>query len=263
MIKFLKLALFIFFLQNFEGAYSQTNNDSTINSSLNDTISGGGDESVEKTAIDTDDIYNPVSDTAIPRSSEIRQVSQRNINAYLKNPDYAYANDPDYWREKAPVKPGYISKFIDSRALQWVIFLIIGSVLLYGIYRLAKEGNFIWFFRRRNQIVSQEGYLSPSGKIDYDGSILSCQNEGDYRQAVRFMYLKAIETIRQYSIISIRNSSTNAEISRSFLGNPYATDFRYLANAYEYIYYGEFVPSGDLYIQLKKKFDDFQQKLSV
>jgi hypothetical protein len=237
MIKHLSLIFFVFFIQRIETCYAQSGEDSVLKIELNDS-----------------------SGKNFPYYT-FREVSQRQVNSYSKNPDYAYANDPEYWRREAPSNPGIIAKLFSSRLFQWLIFILFAGILLYGIYQLAKENNLRWFKRK----VKQHDYTGEisafNEEIDYDALIQKYQSEENYRLAVRYMYLRLIRTIREKGEVHIRDSSTNAEIVRAFATLPGGDDFRYLATAYEYIYYGEFIPQQDLFNRLKNRFEDFQQTL--
>jgi hypothetical protein len=54
---------------------------------------------------------------------------------------------------------------------------------------------------------------------------------------------------------------TNAEIGRAFGQHPLASQFHYLATAYEYIFFGDFNVNREKFDILKTKFETFQQKL--
>ncbi|HTB25887.1 MAG TPA: DUF4129 domain-containing protein [Puia sp.] len=236
MIKHLYLIFFILFIQGIETGYSQSAEDTVSKIELNDS-SGN---------------YFSYS---------FREVSQRQVNSYLKNPDYAYANEPDYWRQESPPNPGIFTKLFGSRLFQWIIFILFAGIFLYGIYQLAKENNLRWLKRRSIQNNSSKEVSVFNEETDYDVLIHKYQLEENYRLAVRFMYLRLIRTIRDRGNIQIRDSSTNAEIAHAFATHPGGDDFRYLATAYEYIYYGEFIPQKDLFNRLKNRFEDFQQTL--
>lgn len=237
MIKHLLFIFFIFFIQGIETGYAQSGEDTVLKIELNDS-SGK---------------YFP--------SYSFREVSRREVNSYLKNPNYAYANEPEYWRREAPPKPGIFTKLFGSRLFQWIIFILLAGIFLYGIYQLAKENNHRWLKQKSKQNDSAKEVSVFNEEIDYDVLIHKYQLEENYRLAVRFMYLKLIRTIRDKGEIQIRDSSTNAEITHAFATHPGGDDFRYLATAYEYIYYGEFIPQRDLFNSLKSRFEDFQQTL--
>jgi hypothetical protein len=99
-------------------------------------------------------------------------------------------------------------------------------------------------------------------KIDFDEAIDRSQAEGNYRMAIRFLYLRLIDILRDKGGIAFRGSSTNAEITRALGKHPQARNFRWLATAYEYAFYGGFQPNQELYERLKMEFENFQKIIS-
>lgn len=241
------LGFFVFFFQPvMEPAFAQS----------------GGD-SVETAGISSDSLSMQVSDNGYLSSVSIREVPKKQVDSYLKNPDYAYANDPEYWKKQTPQEPGTFLRFLFSAPVRWIFFFGMIGIILFGIYQLARENNFRWLTRegKKNNFATDE-QLSDE-KMDYDQAIHRYQAEGNYRMAVRYMYLRLIRTAREKSGISFRDSSTNAEITRAFGNHPQAGEFRFLATAYEYIFYGGFLPEPELFNLLKNKFEVFQQTLTV
>jgi hypothetical protein len=263
MIKYLFLIHFVIFLQGIEKGYSQTGNDSIVLNEMKDSVAIGAADSVGTQEKNSDNSPIPLTDTAVLQTNPTREVSQRQLNSYLKNPDYAYANDPEYWRKEAPQKPGAISKFVFSRPFKWIVFILIIVIVLYGVYQLAKENNFKWLTRDERKKESREVKLKLDEDVDFEAAIRKYEQEGNYPLAIRYMYLKLLKSIREKGQIPIRDSSTNADITRALGNQPGADDFRYLATAYEYIFYGDFIPQEELFKKLAKKFEDFQQTISI
>ena len=220
-------------------------------------------DSAASLEINADRLNQPVTDSGYLSTETIREVPRETFHSYLNNPDYAYANDPAYWNKEAPQKPGIFFRILSGGLLKRIIllgFIVIGLV---GIYRLAIENQFDWLIRKSKKIFSEPDEQAPVEEMDYEAAIQKYQSEGNYRQAVRFLYLRLIRTAREKSGLSICGSSTNAEIALAFDLHPKAGAFRYLATAYEYIYYGSFHPNQEMFDMLKSKFDDFQQTLSL
>jgi hypothetical protein len=73
--------------------------------------------------------------------------------------------------------------------------------------------------------------------------------------------LKVIRELSEKKPEEFQLSATNADMMRVFQEPEQAGDFRFLARAYEYIYYGGFVPSREQFDLLQDKFDLFHKKL--
>jgi hypothetical protein len=258
MFKYL-FCLTFFFLYNACAVLAQTETDSSSASA--DTVSVSGD-SVQQ-AGSSDSLYQPVSDSGFLLNYAIRKVPERTVRGYLQDPDYAYANDPEYWKKTAPPQPGIFSRFLNSKPFRWFIFLSVIAIVLYGIFQLARENNFTWLSRKGKGVHSASPENLPEKEMHFDDAVLKYQSEGNYRLAIRYLYLRLLHAVRTAGGIQIRDSSTNAEIARAFGNHEQAGEFRYLATAYEYIFYGEFIPGEELYHALKNRFEHFQQTIAA
>jgi len=146
----------------------------------------------------------------------------------------------------------------------WRTFLaILAGVILYGIYQLAKENNFRLLLRKSNTTTEIRNELLTEERIDFDEAIRRSQAEENYRMAVRYLYLRLIGILREKGGISFRHSSTNAEIALAMGTHPQATQFRWLATAYEHIFYGGFLLNQETYDSLKMEFERLQKTLFV
>jgi hypothetical protein len=204
-----------------------------------------------------------LTDTGNITGGSIRNVPQKEIDRWVKNPAFAYANDPAYWKPEPPRPPGPLFRFLNSRLFGWTILFIIVAVVFYGFYLLAKENSFSWVTRKSERTVSENGEPPKNADMDFEFLIRKFQEEGNYRMAVRYMYLRLIQTVMKNQETAIRNSFTNGEIIRALGSHPQALEFRRLFTAYEYIFYGSYIPERELFDLLKIKFENLQQNLSV
>ncbi len=251
--------LMIILLTSRESVRSQSNSDSITSGS--DSLQTIGYSSVSEDE-NSDSLLLPVSDSIYMPVEKMREVPEKQLSKYLNDATYAYANDPEYWKKQAPPKPGKINQFLNSPVFRWMIFLGIMGVVSFGINQLARENNFTWFSRNKKQDNTLSPEFATAEETDFESAIRKYHTEGNYRMAVRYLYLRLIYTAREKGKVSFRDSSTNSEIAIAFENYVYAGDFRYLARAYEYIYYGDFKPQADLFDMLKNKFEVFQQKIS-
>jgi hypothetical protein len=276
MYKFFFRILFIFLVSSPGTVFSQARTDSSVrredsvsvqsdSSSLVVDSSGvTGDRAV--TYVSDDSQYMPVKDSSYLNTYALREVSQSKVNRWLADRDYEYANDPEYWKkEKSQNNPGASSfwNFLRNKVFQWILFLGVITVIVYGIFLLARENNFRWFSRRSEQPQEEEPDSLLRGPVNYDDLIRKYQAEGNYQVAIRYLFLRLIHSAADKNIIQIRDSTTNTEIGRAFGQHPLASQYRYLATAYEYIYFGDFNLNKEIFDSLKMKFEVFQEKISA
>ena len=192
----------------------------------------------------------------------VRQVQDQKVKDYQRQPDFAYANDSDYWKKDAPPEqPGWFLKMLLRGITRWTILILFLLVIAYGIYWLAKENSFPLMRRRRKkEPETGTAALTEYESIgDLDKAISRFTEEGDFRMAVRYMYIRLIRIAFEKNSIPFKSSSTNSEIVKAFGDPQQSRDFRLLATAYEYIFYGGFVPAREQFDVLQQKFSAFHQ----
>ncbi len=197
---------------------------------------------------------------------DLRQVPDSIIKAYQRDPNFAYANDPAYWKELPPPEPDLFDKLIDflfSKLARTCIFIIFLLLIVYAVYRLARENSFNWFSREmsRNQKEGEVADQEEQAPMDLDEAIRRASEEENFSLAIRYMYLKAIRKIFEKKDIPVRTTSTNAEMAAAFQDPQLAKEFRWLATAYEYVFYGGFVPGPEQFGYLQEKFNAFNQTM--
>ena len=131
-------------------------------------------------------------DTLVSFPGNIRRVSKKQADRYKNNPDYAYANDPEYWLQEPFHEPGLIFRILNSRATFWIFLFIIAVLILYGVYQLALENNFTLLISARRQKTENTEPALTAEKVNFDEVIRLNQAEGNYRMATRFLYLRLI-----------------------------------------------------------------------
>jgi hypothetical protein len=255
---------FLFLSQLFvEKAFSQNEGDSTQNTIGADSSKSDAGDSVETMEINPYSLYRLTSRSGHRSDNPAREVDSQQVRSYGLNPDYAYSNDPDYWKKQPAQKPGKLGGVFNSQWTKWFLYSLMAGLVLFGIFQLARENNFTWLSRRNKTI--DPGLVAPvkEEETDFTAAVQKYQADGNYRMAVRFLYLRVLRDMSEKTGIQIRDSSTNAEIAQSFGELTSARDFRFLYRAYEYIFYGDFTPSADLYHSLRNKFEDFQKSLTA
>ena len=268
-------SILLIFLVSAGAVYSQVPTDSAgsgdsvsaqsgSSSPVTDTSGVAGDGTVTYTSDDS--LYKPVEDSSYTSSFAPREVPQSKVNKYLADRDYEFANDPEYWKKDKTqdnTGPSLFTRLLRNKIFQWALFLVVIAVVMYGIFQLARENNFTWYNRRSKQSQETEPDSVLQGSRNYDEAIRKYQAEGNYRFAIRYLFLRLIHTAADKNIIQIKDSATNSEIGRAFGQHPLASQYRYLATAYEYIYYGDFNLNKEIFDSLKMKFEIFQEKMST
>jgi hypothetical protein len=84
---------------------------------------------------------------------------------------------------------------------------------------------------------------------------------GNYRLAVRYQYLKSLNSLAVRQHISLAADKTNYQYVQEIANTVLKNEFSSLTLNYEYIWYGEFVIDGSKYQRLAASFSDFNKKI--
>jgi hypothetical protein len=254
-------------------AYTQDSHDSSVMAvdsvsvmadSSSSTVDSSESKDVSIKYSADDSLYKPIRDSLYLSRYFLRSVSQAKVNTYLSSRDYEYANDPEYWKkDKVDTGPTFFQLLVRNKIFQWSLFLLVIAGVMYGVYLLARENNFKWFGRQTRLPDANETGRNEHTNEDYNSAIRKYQDEGNYRLAVRYMFMRLIQSAKDRGLIQINDSATNTEIFHAFGQHPLATQFRYLARAYEYVFFGDFPINREIFESLKMKFDFFQEKISA
>jgi len=206
-------------------------------------------------AVVADSVYFLPLDTADTAQENYypRAVSDSVINGYRKEEAFWYANY-DFNKEaaKAQGSPFFIKGWF--RKLLWILLVVVFAGVL------------IWYLRQNNtRLFSRSDH--PAGtereeetaedifSINYSLKIEKAVSAGNYRLAVRFLFLRLLRDMSRKNIISFRPDMTNADYLSQLIGSGHYTRFSELVRIYEYAWYGGFYVSGEKYERIRQTFE--------
>lgn len=143
------------------------------------------------------------------------------------------------------------------RLAVWVF--VIGSVL-FLIFRLflSEKGMFAAPLRNKRLIAEEEDLSDDETLVQ---KITEAEKSGNYRLAVRYTYLQALNYLASRNWIQLSPDKTNYQYLRELSNKPFRNDFARVTLHYEYAWYGNFSIDPDLYSTIKNEFRTFQQKI--
>jgi hypothetical protein len=197
--------------------------------------------------------------TAIP-TVESRKIPDKLVDSIRADEDYWYANKaPD--RRKAPTPKKGITSQSWFKSIFWIL-LTVGFVALL-IWFLATSN--IRLFRRplkgRDEGGMNEIPTENIFEIDYEAEIEQAIASGNYRVAVRLLYLRTLKLLSQKELISYTHEKTNSDYLQQLAGTALYKDFFRLTRHFEYTWYGQFELSPEGFRVMQNHFADFKQQL--
>jgi len=166
-----------------------------------------------------------------------------------------YLNDEEYQYDKEIIKPSstiwdkifqWINdffKFIDrgGKSVSYIFYAIIFAILIFVIIKLLGlkyQGLFI----RSKKITDPdlEVFDEDIHAINFNEIIENAVKNGNYRTAVRYLYIKFLKTLTDNELIEWEINKTNKDYYKEMKNTEYFSVFKRLTFVYEYVWYGEF-----------------------
>ena len=208
----------------------------------------------------------------------LRQLPDSVVNALRANEDYLYgektkqdhaSSNPNSGQgNKATVVENKQTKtnrsLSDQRWFQQLLLgLIIAGFMAFLVAWLYNSN--IKLFRRKSRAMEQGEQEELSTEdifaINYQREIDKAAANGDYRLAIRLMFLRLLKNMAERNIIRYKQDSTNLDYLAQLNNSSYYHDFFRIARNYEYSWYGQFEIKDDAYRIIRNDFDNFDRKL--
>jgi hypothetical protein len=142
----------------------------------------------------------------------------------------------------------------------WLV--IIGGFAGFLMWYLA--GSNVGLFRRKSNIMGSEEEETVTGDIfaiNYQKEIDKAAQQGNYRLAVRLMFLQLLKNLSEKNIIRYSQERTNMDYLIQLQPTRYYPDFFRITRNYEYSWYGHFTVNEEAYRIIKNDFTNFERQL--
>lgn len=211
----------------------------------------------------------PVTITHDSSTVTIKQFDKAAMDILRSNPDFQYEEllvDLSWWDR---FKRWIIYKIAElmTREGSWSLLknamLALGiAALLYLIMKLLGM-DIASIFSRKAKTTGLEHmeYTENIHTIDFDGELQKAIQTGNYRLAVRLLYLDCLKKLSDYQLIDWQPAKTNANYINELSNTPIKDEFRQLTKQFEYVWYGDFGISQRHFTHLHEAFQQFDKEL--
>jgi len=140
-----------------------------------------------------------------------------------------------------------------------IIFWILAiGLFIYLVYRLFLS-NSSFLSRSRKNIASDIAVIEEENTSDPDSLLRNAIRSGNYRLAVRYLYLQSLQRLSEKKFIEINTNKTNYEYVMEVRRHKFANEFASLTLQYEYVWYGEYPVDERLFEQIQGSFTQFNK----
>lgn len=140
-----------------------------------------------------------------------------------------------------------------------IIFWIVAiGLFVYIVYRLFLS-NSSFLSRNRKNVASDIEVTKEEDTNDPDSLLRNAIKSGNYRLAVRYLYLQSLKRLSEKKFIEINSNKTNYEYVTELRKHKFANEFASLTLQYEYVWYGEYPVDERLFEQIQYGFSQFNK----
>ncbi len=193
----------------------------------------------------------------------IRNWGNKKEYAYSKYLDSLLKNKKKEVTEtKRSASPGFLNSILNSGIVSVLLWAVVISFVLFIIYRLFLADGV--FQRRSKSVKDTAGTVEEeliTKESNFDGLIRQALQNGNYRLAVRYQYLRTLHLLAGKNFVELSPDKTNFQYVREISNRQYQEDFAGLTLNYEYVWYGEFAIEKNLYQKIETNFTSLNQKL--
>ena len=140
----------------------------------------------------------------------------------------------------------------------FILWIIAIGLFGYLVYRLFLS-NSSFLSRNRKNITSDIAAVEEENAKDPDSLLHNAIKSGNYRLAVRYLYLQSLKRLSEKKFIEININKTNYEYVTEVRKHKFANEFASLTRQYEYVWYGEYPVDEKLFEQIQKGFTQFNK----
>ncbi len=138
-----------------------------------------------------------------------------------------------------------------------ILFVIYKIVLLF----LNKEGQWIFGQKQNQNIMRVDDLDIDINQTDFKEVIKNSIQSKNFRLATRFYYLWLLKKLSDNQHLDWDPEKTNSDYINELKGSGFENDFKYHSYLYDYVWYGGFELSEEVFSSTKTSFETLINKL--
>ena len=152
---------------------------------------------------------------------------------------------------------GFDIDFIDYETLEYIVYGLLGVIVLYLLIKFLLENPVSSVFKTENKDIEGFSYVEENREqIDFENLISKALKEKNYRLATRYLYLKSLKSLANKQIIEWHYEKTNSDYLNEIKDSQLKTLFKRVSYIYDYVWYGEFPIDEESFNKNKADFND-------
>ena len=210
--------------------------------------------------------------TITPALIEVRRPSADKLEKFKSARDFQYETDYTHkiglwemftrWLGRILFhRIFYKSTWDVLRVLEYTIALLAVIFIVYFFVRSDRKG--IFTRGPKKLTLDIEGAEEDIHQLDFEKLIREAIAGGEYRVAIRYMYLKLLKELSDNNLINWKTEKTNRDYINELRATNYGNKFREVTLLFDYAWYGETPVNENMFGQIQHEFTTFYSQLQA
>ena len=141
---------------------------------------------------------------------------------------------------------------------QYVLIAAIAGLVIWLLYKAEVLAN-IFPGRAKQTRLGYETLDEDIHQINFSDRINEAVENGNYRMAIRLLYLQTLKGLADSGMIRWQPDKTNRQYAQELTGNPRRLPFEQLTTQFEYAWYGDFPVDEARFGAIRQQFQRFNE----
>lgn len=144
--------------------------------------------------------------------------------------------------------------------IRWILVIAILIFILLKILKVTPQS--LFYKNKKSQVLPSGEFSEDITGLNFEALIIEASAEGNYKKAVRYMYLKLLKILSEQNIIEWSVYKTNQDYHKEMLSSSFNENFRKLSSLFEFTWYGDFTLNAATFKKIHYEFSEFYNRLN-
>lgn len=152
--------------------------------------------------------------------------------------------------------------FFGNAFVRIILWILAFSFIGYILYKLFLSGG---IFKKnplkQSEVIQEDNDDTEPDASEYERLINNAEKNKNFRVAIRYLYLQTLQKLFESGLLQYTAGKTNYQYITELSQSGFKKEFSSLTLNYEYVWYGRFNVSEDVYFSINNRFKQFNQNI--
>jgi hypothetical protein len=165
-----------------------------------------------------------------------------------------------FWRWFWDMINGVLRNEYSGGLIKYLVIVVIAALVIFAVIKLIGLDLMIFAGKSKAVDVPYEESMENIHEINFSEEIDKAVRNGNYRLAVRLLYLRSLKLLSDQELINWQPEKTNQTYIEELADLERKQQFKVLTLQFEYIWYGDFAIDKEGFTGIKGDFERFNVK---